>query len=38
LAALKIARDELGTEYDSVALDAICTSFLTGRRVSNEQG
>ncbi len=26
--ALKVAREGLGTEYDSVALDAICQSFL----------
>lgn len=27
--ALKLARSALGTEFDSVALDAICTNFLS---------
>jgi hypothetical protein len=27
--ALEIARNELGTEHDSVALDAICIHFLS---------
>lgn len=28
LTALEAAREELGTNFDSVALDAICTHFL----------
>ncbi len=31
LAALQAAREEIGTEYDSVALDAICVEFLASR-------
>jgi hypothetical protein len=31
LNALAIAREELGTEYDSVALDAICMNYLANR-------
>jgi hypothetical protein len=31
LDALSFAREELGTEYDSVALDAICMHYLANR-------
>ncbi len=31
LIALSCAREELGTEYDSVALDAICMLYLATR-------
>jgi len=33
--ALDHARSELGTEFDSVALDAICTNYLSGGVVTN---
>jgi hypothetical protein len=32
--ALDHARSELGTEFDSVALDAICTNYLSGGSVT----
>lgn len=34
LNALKRARSELGTEYDSVALEAICMNYLSGANVT----
>ena len=33
--ALSLARSELGTEFDSVALDAICMTYLATSRVAS---
>lgn len=33
LLALEIARHELRTEYDTVALEAICLSYLAGEKI-----
>lgn len=36
--ALEKARKELGTQYDAVALEAICASYLSGAKVYSKTG